>query len=270
MIDRQYAYRAVLTLIFTACLLIGPASLHAQAREESPCDPGLPSALKDPLSYQERGDRCEGLYAVNSQLRIFSGVLRVVSFVESFESYEPGAGKDLFVEWSAPQSKEVSLRAHALQSDLYYRMDATVREGEATYTWPTDILQALSISRNELGLLGWGSYKFSNGMVKDVYLPLRITQRPPANASSAYRIVIWPTQELTEVYVSVATLGADGSPKNFILDGKALGYGYYPKERGIHFDIPKPDKPGVYYLQIGASFGKGGVVNIEHLFYHAG
>ncbi|MCP4404561.1 MAG: hypothetical protein GY801_45575 [bacterium] len=268
--DRQYVYRYILAVIATVCLFTGPASSQLLAQEKNPCDPGLPGALKDPLSYQVRGDRCEGRYAVNSQFWIFSGVLRVVSFVESFEEYALGSGQDLLVEWSLPQPKEVSLRADALQAELYYRMDATPPANVTRYHWSTDILQALSISRNELGVIGWASYKFSNGMVEEVYLPLRITQSPPTKASSSYRIVIWPTQELNEVFVSVATLGSDGSPKNFILDGKALGYGYYPKERGIHFDIPKPEKPGIYYLQIGATFGKGGVVNIEHWFYHAG
>lgn len=266
--ERPNLYRCMLVLILIVCVLAGPASSQLPAQEESPCAPGLLGASNDPLSYQVRGERCEGLYA--SKVRLLSGVLRVVSFVEAFEVYDLGSGQDLLVEWSVPQPKAISLRADALQADLYYRMDAKLPANVTDYKWPTDVLQGLSLSRNELGVMGWASYKFSNGMLKDVYLPLRITQNPPVNASSSYRIVIWPTQELSEVFVSVATLDSEGSPKDFILDGKALGYGYYPKERGIHFDIPKPEKPGIYYLQIGATFGQGGVVNIEHWFYHAG
>ena len=265
----EYVYRPILVVIIAACLLAGPASSQLPAKEESPCDPGLPVASKDSLSYQLRGDRCEGRYTMSSQVRIFSGVLRVVSFVEHFEEYHPGSDQDLRIEWSVPQPKEIALRASGLQTGLYYRMDVNPSANTTNYSWPTDILQALQISRNELGLIGWASYKFSNGMVKDVYLPLRITQNSPAKSSSNYQVVIWPTQELSEVFVSVASLDSDGSPRNFILDGEELGYGYYPKDRGIHFEIPKPPKTGVYYLEIGASLKDGGGVNIEDWFYHA-
>ena len=77
-------------------------------------------------------------------------------------------------------------------------------------------------------------------------------------------------RELQEVFVSIATIKSDGSPARFVQDGKALGYGFYPAQRAITFDIPKPEKSGIYYLEIGATLSSGGVVTIEHWFYHAG
>ncbi|PIE28989.1 hypothetical protein CSA57_11040 [candidate division KSB3 bacterium] len=271
MYDHQSIFRVLRTVMFLLYLLFEMTALSVTAGESSPCDPRLTGSSPNALSYQFRGDSCEGLYASNSRFRMLTGTLRVVSFVERFDDFDLDSGQKLMVDWSVPQPRDVFLQAQSLQAGLYYRMDTKRQADESRYVWPLTILRQLSISRNNLGVLGWASYKLSNGMVKDVYLPLRISQNPSTETSSpAYQLVIWPTQELSEVYVSVATLDADGSPKAFILDGKALGYGYYPENRGIHFEIPKPSVPGIYYLQIGAVFVKGGVVNVEYWFYHKG
>jgi hypothetical protein len=262
-------YRIKLSYIL---FLVIPLFLVFQLGQSSPvsaaenlCDPNLPRPSGDPLGYQLRDDRCEGRYIQE----VASTVLITVSLTESFEDYDLNSNEDLIVEWIVPKDQKVHLRAQGLRPRLYYRMDTARNPGSKAYRWPIDILRALSIPRGDIGVVAWARYSMS-GVGQDIYLPLRIRQKQQAVQSGAYRIVLWPGKELAEVFVSLATVKADGSPGNFIKDGEALNYGYYPAERGIEFEIPKPEKPGIYYLEIGATLRSGGVVTIENRFYHAG
>ena len=231
---------------------------------ENLCDPNLSRPSNDPLGYQLRDDRCEGRYDFER-----GGTIQIRSLTESFEDYNLKSSEDLIVEWGVPKEQKVHLRVQGLKPSVRYRMDTIRSPGSTSYRWPTDILRALNILRGDIGAVAWARYSM-NEVSRDVYLSLRIRQKQQAVQSGTYRIVLWPDQELTEVFVSLATVKADGSPGNFIKDGEALNYGYYPAERGIEFEIPKPEKPGIYYLEIGATLRSGGVVTIENWFYHAG
>ena len=262
MIRIKLFYNLFLVLLFLLLFQFGQALPVSAA--ENPCDPNLPRPPDDPLGYQLRDDRCEGRYELE-----VGAPLQIVSLTESFEEYDLKSGEDLIVEWSVPRDQKVHLRAQGLKPRLYYRMDTVRNSGSTSYRWPTDILRALNISRGDMGVVAWARYSM-NGVNRDVYLPLRIRQKQQAIQSKAYQVVLWPGRELEEVFVSVATVKADGSPGNFIKDGEALNYGYYPALRGIEFEVPKPERPGIYYLEIGATLRSGGVVTIENWFYHAG
>ncbi len=249
-------------LLFLGCLLYLAFTIRAQA--ENPCDPDLVQKSKDPLQYTLRGDRCEGIYYQNTP-----PILGLVSLTESFEEFTVKSGRELVLEWSLPKAQEVQVRAQSVQPGLFYRMDTIRSAGESRYSWRVDVLQSLSLSRWDIGVIGWARYSFG-GASRDVYLPLRIAQNQQPAASSTYQVLLWPARELNEVFVSIATISANGSPEQFLRDGKPLGYGYYPAERAIAFDIPKPQQPGIYYLEIGATLSNGGVISIEHWFYHAG
>jgi len=249
----------MLLLLFFGCTLPGYA-------QDNPCDPGLLPLSKGPLRYEQRGDRCEGLYYQDKA----SPMLSLVSLTESFEKYNLKSTQELVIEWKTPKNaQKVRLRAQSVKSSLYYRMDAIRASGATTYHWPLDVLQALSIVRCDIGLTAW-TVRSLNGNSREVYLPLRITQTQPPSAAGNYHVQIWSVCELQEVFVSIAAIQPDGSTAQFLQDGKALGYGYYPAERAITFDIPKPEKAGIYYLEIGATLSSGGVATIEHWFYHAG
>lgn len=259
----KFFYNLFFVPLLVLLFLFGQ-SLPVSAAED-PCDPNLLRPSDDPLGYQLRGDRCEGRY----DLQPSSLVLFIVSFTESFEEYNLKSGENLIVEWSIPKEQKVHLRAQGLKPRLYYRMDTVRNPGSTSYHWPTDILRTLNIARGDIGAVAWARYSM-NEVSRDVYLPLRIRQTQQAAQSGVYRVVLWPGKELAEVFVSVATVKADGSPGDFIKDGEALNYGYYPALRGIEFEIPKLERPGIYYLEIGATLRSGGVVTIENWFYHAG
>ncbi len=233
--------------------------------QENPCDPDLDPLSKNPLRYELRGDRCEGLYHRNKT----SSILSLVSLTEFFEEYSLKSPQEIAIEWKVPKAQKARLRAQSIKQDLFYRMDTIRASSETSYRWPNDVLRKLSISRWDIGLIGWGLYSL-DGHEQNVCLPLRVTQSREAVPSETYQVQLWPIQELEEVFISTATINPDGSPKTFLQDGEVLGYGFYPAKRVITFEIPKPEKPGIYYLEVGATLSSGGVVTIEYWFYHAG
>lgn len=238
--------------------------------QDNVCDANLVAPPDDPLGYQLREDRCEGRFIRN----VASPVLLMFSLTESFEKYDLESKQPVMLEWRFPQSQRLNLRAHGLQAAsprLFYRMDTTRTSEIASFGWPPEVLEALNITPADLGVVGWVTYQM-NGVEREIYLPLRLGQQQAPGASDRYEVILWPGQELTEVYVSLATVDSQGSPVEFLWDGKALAYGYYPPERGIAFDILKTElqRPGVYYLEIGATLRSGGVFTLEQRFYHAG
>jgi hypothetical protein len=263
----HHVQRFFITLITLLFLLFShffshPLPVFAQ---QDPCDPDLEQSTTDPLGYRLRGDRCEGRYIQE----VGSTVLFVVSLTESFEEYDLDSGEELSVAWTTPTTQNVHLRAHGLRQRLYYRMDTIRPSGSTSYHWPIDLLARLKIPHGDLGVVGWIRYSVG-GTAREVYLPLRISQKDPAKHSQSYQMALWPGKELTEVYLSLAPVNADGSFGEFLMDGTALEYGYYPAERGIECELSELGAPGVYYLEIGATLRGGGVVTITHWFYHAG
>jgi hypothetical protein len=78
-----------------------------------------------------------------------------------------------------------------------------------------------------------------------------------------------PGRELTEVFLSLAKIRADGRREAFLRHDEPLGYGYYPADRGITIPVANLTDSGFYYLQIGANLRGGGVSTVEVLFYHS-
>lgn len=242
-------------------ILAGPMP----AADSEHCDPHLESRADDPLGYRPRGDRCEGRYIQE----VANTTLLVASFTESFEGYDLAVDHDLTVEWTPLGEEVVSLRAQALRPRLYYRMDARSSPGESFYHWPIHVLAGLDIASAELGVVGFNQQRVGNAL-REVHLPLRIRQQESAARSDAYRVVLLLGREFEEVYVSVARVGSDGEPADFLRDGERLGYGYYPAGRGTEFPISGLSEPGIYYLEIGAELEAGGTVSTAIWFHHPG
>jgi hypothetical protein len=231
--------------------------------KDDDCDPNLEQPKENPYGYRLRGDRCEGMYVK----QVASTTLLVASFTEAFGDYDFSSNKDLVVEWKTLGNERVRLRAQGLKRKLYYRMD-TVRSPEAqSFNWPVGLLAALAIPRQDIGVVGWTRYS-AGTMEKEVYLPLRINQKKDKNRVGTYTVVLLPGAELSEVYVSLATVGRDGHPQSFLRDGIALGYNYYPADRRIDIPISDLKTPGLYYVEIGATLKTGGSATVEFWFYH--
>jgi hypothetical protein len=259
MVDASRGLAAARAGLVAVCTLL--STLEGQA-QESACDKNLEKLAGGPHGYVLRGDRCEGIYA-----REVAGTsLWIASLTESFEDYKLASDTDLVIEWAAPGDRSIRLRAQGVRHDLFYRMDAVRPASPSTYRWPTDLLAAQHIPREDIGVLGWTSHPVG-GVDRDLYVPLRIRRRQSTSKSIDYNLVLFPTEELAEVYVSLATVGADGQPKKFIRQGKPLRYGYYGAESPVSISLPELKDPGIYYLEIGADLATGGSATLTSWIY---
>jgi hypothetical protein len=250
----------LLCILFFVCWLADKAPA-----QENHCDPNLKQIDTNPLGYRLRGDRCEGIYIKE----VSSTTLVVASLANSSNDFDFTTDKELQIKWEVADSRPVYLRVQGLKRRLYYRMDTVRPSGTTAYKWPTNVLAALNIQRRDIGLIGWSWYTI-RGERQRVYVPLRVERQSKPCSSYTYQIVLLPGKELDEVFVSLAQLGTDGRPGLFLLDGKALNYGYYPAGRGITIPIRNLQKIGVYYLELGAMFKGGGTDTVELFFYYPG
>jgi hypothetical protein len=231
---------------------------------QGPCDSNLTQLGQNPNGYRLRGDRCEGVYVEPVS---GSAALLVASFTEFFEDFDPSSLGDLSVEWSSPGETSIHLRAYALREKLYYQMDAVVAPGKATYVWPGDVLNALRLSKHDIGVVAFTEHRVG-AVNRTLYVPLRIRQKMQERRAS-YQLVLVPGSELKEVFLSLAQVGTDGQPRAFLISDRPLGKGYYPAERGILIDIPALKTPGIYYLEVGATNRYGGLTTQRMWFYHS-
>src|SRR5437868_7133216 len=248
---------SLITFILTAgCIIAGNA--------QSNCDSSLVKLSSGPSGYRERGDRCEGIYIKE----VGSTTLQVAAFTESFMQYDLNSGKPLTIQWDAPpNNSSVSLRAQGLRRKLYYQMDKFMPPGKTVYSWPINFLSSLNIGKSEIGITGKFLYK-SGKVEHNVYVPLRISQQGNDIKTGSYKLLLFPGTELKELYLSMAPVEADGSNGKFIMEGKKLGYGYYPAERAIEIPVSGMKETGIYYLEISAEKKNGGTSTREIWFYH--
>lgn len=234
--------------------------------QENYCDPFLAQLSDNPLGYRMRGDRCEGIYIKE----VSSTTLLVASFIESSGDIDFKSDKALQVEWNrVPNNNAVRLRSLGLRRRLYYRMDTVRPPGSISYSWPSDVLTALDLQMNDIGIVGLTHCSVGKSE-REVYVPLRIRQPVDAKRSSSYRLVLLAGVELAEVFITLAPVDTDGSLLDFLKNGIALKYGYYPAERGIEIPISGLKSPGIYYLEVGVTLRGGGTSAVDLWFLHAG
>jgi hypothetical protein len=261
----MHRLRAGVCLFGLVMLVRLPASGPPGDMVRVECD-SLPVRASDPLRYRQRGDRCEGVYGQDVS---GSSELQLVALVEHVERFDDSASAPLRVEWTPPVGAAVTLRASPLRAGLYYRMRTARPITGARYDWPSDVRRPLRIGSADIGLVG-STMMTLGGTRREVFVPLRVTQRRPATGSSSYRLTLMPTVGLSEVYVTVATTGADGAPARHLQRDEKLGYGFYPAARPIDVRLPALDERGVYLVRIAATREGGGGATRTLLLYHPG
>jgi hypothetical protein len=251
-------------LLLAPAAAVGLAQTPAQPLQAQPaeCDRALTQLASHPHGYRSRGDRCEGIYAQD----VSGTPLLVASFTAAFDDYDLRSARTLPIRWATPAANAVRLRAVSLRRRLYYRMDATQPGTPSAYGWPTDLLAALDVPRADLGVVGWTKARVG-ATERDVHLPIEIGASRRAPGEASYTVVLVPGVQLSEVYVSVASVGSDGRPGRYLRDEEPLKYGYYPAERPIDVSIATPSQPGVYYVLIGATMSSGGALTAELWFF---
>ena len=253
-------HRSVALLMFPLLLaLLDPLGARL-AGQTAHCDADLNPATTNPLGYRLRGDRCEGVYIQD----VAATALKLVSFTDSYESFDPALDRPLVVEWAPPPSAAVHIRAQSLRSRLYYRMDSDRPAGSASFTWSPDVLAALRLGKAELGVLAWTTRRIGS-MDRTVFEPLRLRQRNAATPGP-YRLVVVPGVQLEEVFISIAPLTPNGEPGPYAIDKQPAALGYYPAGRAAVIAVQVPSTAGVYRMDLGATLTQGGTSALTAYF----
>jgi hypothetical protein len=256
-------------LVALACSTAFVAELESRqpSASDNPCDTKLIPAKGDPLAYGRRGERCEGLYVLEVA---GSADLSLVAFTEAVRMRVDAPDEPLQVHWAGtPDRLPVHVRAVSLRRPIYYRMDAVRVGGSSHYAWPiADVVARLNLKRDELGMLGWVEQTIGDRSCH-VYVPLRIGRSADA-APGHYVASIVPGVELSELLVTLATIGADGREQHYLRRDEPLAYGFYPAERTISVKVSGLPAQGLYRLRLGALLRRGGSSTATFVFYHPG
>lgn len=225
------------------------------------CDPDLPVSTSNPLGYRLRGDRCEGVYVQE----VSATPITVAAFGQ-FNVPDPPGGGPLRLEWTpaspAAGADGVRLRAYSVRPRTYYRMDSLQPAQATSFEWPTDVVAALKLAWSDIGIVATTRQKVGSAL-RDLYLPVRIG-RPAPGRETTYELLLVPGSELSELFVGLAPVRADGVPAP--TNPMPLGYGYYPAGRSIRVPIGPAGAPGTYFVEIGATLRGGGAVSHEIWF----
>jgi hypothetical protein len=259
------AEEAACVLFFLLFCLFASVAIQA---EVNPCDPSLKLPSENsPNSYIQRGDRCEGIYA----REVAGDILMVGSVTEMFDDFTPTSGGQLYLSWTAPGNEAVHLRVYSLKPHFYYRMDSSPPAGSRGYVWPTNILTALKIRRDDLGVVASAETSLSAcGPKHEIYLPLRIGASAAGGSKQNLQVALLSDVELSEVYVTVSMLGPDGRPARVLRRNKPLGYGDYPAEVGINVPLTEVKARGIYLVETAATLQPGGSSNLRFCMYQGG
>mgnify|MGYP001820055051 CR=1 FL=1 len=231
------------------------------------CDALLVTDDSNPLSYRQREGRCEGIFVE----QVAGSVMLPVALTSAVDLRTSPNAEALSLAWPSPDldASLVRIRGKATAWRVHYRMDAVRPLVDHRWRWPTDVLDAAGISRDELAVMGWTSAQLG-GVQRDIYLPLRVSSGDEqVAAGDAYRLVVMPSVPLQEAYLSVATVGDDGRPGEFVIDGQPLRYGYYPAHRPLEIPLSGLTVPGIYHVELSARLRSGGSSILTLLFQHA-
>ena len=253
----------VVSLLRTVVVVLAALTVSETRAQEAHegCDRALlrdPDS-SDPLAYRSRDDRCEGLF-----VRQVSGRVRVTSLHFTPKAFPAGVGDTVQLSWHVSRSRQTHVRAVSLKPKLYYRMDTLRPSGVTSYGWPTDLLERVGLSAQDVGLLSWHEVDIA-GTETRLFSPISFD-----GSFGDLEIVLVPDVALDEIYVSLVPLDEAGRAGEYVFADKPLDYGVYPEERPISVKLPSLGGPGVYRAEINAVFLNGGTASPDVLFYYGG
>jgi hypothetical protein len=223
------------------------------------CDRSV-RGLDGPQGYRPRGDRCEGLYW---QPHAQEAYLSVVGLRRVDTSQPQPLPPSVQVAWASkpaiPANADVSIRSVLLRSDKYYQMDTAKPYGAGTYRWPTDVLRALDLALQDLGIYAFTSVTIGQTPWK-VYLPLGVGT--PADGLG-YEVTVVPGTMLLNLKWRCSRIDADGIPGREL--GGATLTRRFPAGEPIRFRIALPQYEGFSYVEISADPLSPALVSSLHI-----
>jgi len=203
------------------------------------CDPAIKPTTNRSLRYQNRGNRCEGLY----RSKVSSSNLRLVSFTQGIFRFK-GAGEEVITLTTPVEAEDtIYLRATGIPFDLYYRMDALLLR-QRPFRWPVgEVLARGSRTRYARNI---GLYGYVGSPGRRVFIPVRPVSDqydPDDPPPTVYLIQLVASRRLSRVRWRLR-----GQTKYRLLRGGGSFYSGIP----ISIRLPDQLKPGHYTLEIEA------------------
>jgi len=226
----------IAAFLFFFCLQT--SSFYLAPSLTAQCDPAIKPTTNRSLRYQDRGNRCEGLY----RSKVSSSNLRLVSFTQGIFRFK--GEKEEVITLNTPVESEdtVFLRATGIPFDLYYRMDALLIR-QKPIRWPVrEVLARGSRTRYARNI---GLYGYVGSNRKTTYVPVRAVsdQYDQNNSSSGYRIKLVASTSLSQVRWRLR----DQTEYKLLRDGGRFYSGWL-----IPIQLPADLAPGAYTLEIEA------------------
>jgi hypothetical protein len=124
-------------------------AIPALATSAPPCADLTPQ--KGELGYQQRGERCEGIFVQDIRSHV-----RLKSVFVPLDPVTPAAENDLRLALPADTpSSQHQIRVSSLDPRVHYQLDAIVSDKQI-FTWPkADVINKLSIEPSDLAPLSW-------------------------------------------------------------------------------------------------------------------
>lgn len=242
--------QGVPTLIAEAAFALSAFLTSAANAQQSRCDSGILSIAGGGQPYKDWGDRCEGTYKQQVGAGLF---LR--SIHQSFGNFDLTTSRDpLVVEWSPPPGRAVQVQADGWVGGDPYRMDASAKPDNQSFTWQTRVLRSLSagsqqpFDRTKFAVRAW-----SDSAGVPLYLPIRIWQSQRPAACGPVKFVLWAMTRPDSVYVEVGAVDSSGAAQAGAR--RELGRRPYPLNGPLSFELPEIKAPGIYRVKLNARLG---------------
>lgn len=249
--------------LFISLLVIGAAP-HPSRSQSVPA-PACRALIRPqphdplgPLSYQSRGDRCEGAFQpnVNSEIQVRS--------VTDGPALTAAPAQDVVeLRWS-PRAQNVQLEAVLVAPGAAWRMDASIAKPSGGFRWNVTqfrqwLQQTFGVRVSDLGFVAWGQA----GRRTRIYVPVRLAT---TTAAAAYRLALMASEDFTRVVTTVVYESQTGVRKGLWRDRQEQGT-RFPGNRPFVIEIPHEGlPPGVLEVEVRA-LGKG-IVSRELTLLH--
>jgi hypothetical protein len=248
----------VLAWTMGLCMLGSPAAAQS-------CDPALLRNDSRPISYRQRGDRCEGIYS----RRVSAFGAQLISFTGQFDIRDLCSGGrpvHMVLPPSATAGAPVRLRGESLRPDLYYRVDIELRS-RGSFEWPFDprCNNEVRLTAAELALMARRQVVVGPSQV-EALVPVSLSFDPSVAAQPPYRALLMPGRRAREVYVSL--LRYDGTSRIRVFAERPLNRRPYAPDTAIPVVLDRNDvaTPGLYRADITLQFEGGEVETIGFHF----
>jgi hypothetical protein len=210
-------------------ILLGLSTSLAPSLNAQNCDATLHPIADENLSYQERGNRCEGLYKSD----VSSGSLKLVGLMQDKLRFR--AGTDSVVKLKLQKDPMYGLpifvRAQAIPNKTYYQMDASLNPGETLDWHLEDVVHPKGILSRKLSVYAYFKHK-----EKYFYVPVVAT----SSSGAAYSNSKVTATFRASVDISVVIYKWYGKQNQVILEGKIAENQSETIRSGSPIFIPTP------------------------------